>query len=182
MATGLGREHDLNDIESIRNIWPVQQPKPLFGCADDALLLDEVDRLARRAEQVRRSAFHFNEDENIGATVAADHIDLTSTPRLKVSIQNLVPVSAEEMSGQVFTARAENEVMRDSAAAIALLKKAGNKSAPPVRKISDGSHKAREFEAARDVPESRNPCCFRSRSAGTPHAKGASYGLWLLWQ
>ena len=104
MATGLGREHDLNDIESIRNIWSVQQPKPLFGCADDALLLDEVDGLTRRAEQVRRSAFHFNEDEYIGAAVAADNIDLTSAPRLKVSIQNLVAVPAEEMSSQVFTA------------------------------------------------------------------------------
>ena len=86
MATGLGREHDLNDIESIRDLRPIQQPKPLFGRADDAFLLDEVDGLTRRAEQVRRSAFHFNEYENIGATVAADNIDLTSSPRLKVSI------------------------------------------------------------------------------------------------
>jgi hypothetical protein len=86
MATRLGREHDLNDIESIRDIRPVQQPKPLFGRADDAFLLDEVDGLTRRAERVRRSAFHFNKDENIGATVATDNIDLTSSPRLKVSI------------------------------------------------------------------------------------------------
>jgi len=74
------------DIESIRDIRPVQQPKPLFGRADDAFLLDEVDGLTRRAKQVCRSAFHFNKNENIGATVAADNIDLTSSPRLKVSI------------------------------------------------------------------------------------------------
>ena len=86
MATGLGREHDLNDIESIRDLRLIQQPKPLFGRADDAFLLDEVDGLTRRAEQVRRSAFHFNEYENILATVAADNIDLTSSPRLKVSV------------------------------------------------------------------------------------------------
>jgi len=39
-----------------------------------------------RAEQVRRPAFHLNEDENIGAAVAADNVDFASSPRLKVSI------------------------------------------------------------------------------------------------
>jgi hypothetical protein len=86
MAPGPRRENDLNDIESIRNVWSVQQPKPLFRCADNTFLLDKVDGLMRRAEQVRRPAFHLNEDENIGAAVAADNVDFASSPRLKISI------------------------------------------------------------------------------------------------
>lgn len=86
MTSGPRREHDVNNIESVRNVGPVQQPEPFFGSADNSLLLGEVNGFMRRAKQVCTPAFYFNENENIGAIVAAYYIDFATPPRLEVTI------------------------------------------------------------------------------------------------
>ncbi|MGA8656472.1 MAG: hypothetical protein WB586_10015 [Chthoniobacterales bacterium] len=80
MTSGPGREYDLNNIESICDVRPVQQAKPFFGCADDSLLLGEVDGLMRGAKQVCRPGLYLNEHENVSATVTANNVDFAASP------------------------------------------------------------------------------------------------------
>ncbi len=125
-------DNHLDDVETKKNVGIIQEPQPGEPAAGYAVLFVAIDRIERSAEIFARARFYL--DENKCVVVAADDVDLAAAAATKIPVENFVTISSQKAARQFLAARAELEML-----GIRTRKPA----APPVRKIGDGSDKAR---------------------------------------
>ena len=127
---------DFHDIESEKDVGIVEHPQPGQAAARNAFLFLSIDGRDWPAKILPRARLYFDEYERV--VIPADNVDLPAAAPLKITVENLVPVTPQESTRQLLAVRAAPEMDR-----FPRVPQEREVVAPPVRKIGDGSGKVR---------------------------------------
>ena len=125
------RQHNLNDVESKKNVGIVEQPKPGEPAHRNSFTLVAPQCVERPSEIFVRARFHF--DENQRVAIATDDVDFAAAPAAEIAVENFVTAPPKKATGEIFAAFAAPQMRR-------LRFRARNRKAvaPPAQTIGDG--------------------------------------------
>ena len=127
----------------------IQHSQPVEATARNALLLLPIDRFDRSAKIFPRACFYFHKHQRV--VVATDDVDLATAAPLEIAVKNFVALTPQEAAGQLLAVSAAPKMLRSGRDP-----REQEAAAPPVRKIGDGSDKARIHGVSRDAVQCSN--------------------------
>jgi hypothetical protein len=175
-----GFHQHLDDIESIGNARIVQQSEPLLGATNDPVLLFSGHSGVRRAEGIGGARFHFDKDQCLFTSIAANQIDFAASFRSEVLVEHSKSIPAEIVGSQFFALSTECQMGRGKSPANRSWPDSNGKestSEQPARMSADESDKVRESGGFQDAQAFHSLCSAQNRIAGTRNATFSSYGL-----
>ena len=143
--------NDFHDVETKENVGVIQHSQPVKTAARDAFLLLSIDCFDWPAEIFPSARFYFHENQRV--LIATDDVDLAAAASFEVAVENLIAVTPQEAAGQFLATGAAPEMLRPRRGL-----REREAAAPPVRKIGDGSDKARIHEVSRDGSQCSTLC------------------------
>jgi hypothetical protein len=179
MHEGNRFHQNLYHVESVGDSGITQHPQPLFGAADDAILLFERDSVVWWTKCVRSTSFYFDEYQCRGTAITANQVDFTAPFGAKIPVQYAVAISAEVICGNSLSLPTQSEVSGSTAPPELLLPASSeneNRSEQPAQTTADELGTDRGSEVSRCAPVFHNLCSGETHRAGTRCAIFASYG------
>jgi hypothetical protein len=134
-------KENLDHIEAKENLRVIQFAEPGVRSPYDEFLFRPVDGAGRFPELTLGSRFHFSKDECID--VAIDDVDLTSSVRSKIPIQDLPPGSSQFLRRETFPRRADESVPFPSTHRVSIRKPRNRVEfpiEPPIPKLIEKFH------------------------------------------
>lgn len=138
---------NLDDIETKKNVWIVEEPQPGQGPASDSFLLVAIHGIKRTAEIFAGPGFHFDKNERV--FVAADDVDLAPAATAKITIEDFVAAPAQKPASQFLPPTPKPKMLGT---------RRRKPAAPPVRKIGDESDKVRAHAILSGAVPCRSLC------------------------
>ena len=151
MGARVLRNNDFHDVETKENVGVIQHSQPVKTAARDASLLLSIDRFDWPTEIFPSARFYLHENQRV--VLAADDVDLAAAASFEVAVENFVAVTPQEAAGQFLPASPAPEMLRPRRGL-----REQEAAAPPVRKIGDGSDKARIHGVSGDAVQCSNLC------------------------
>lgn len=173
-------QQHLYDIKSIGNPGIIQHSEPFFCASHDSLLLGSCHPRMGWSKCVGGACFHFNENQCLCPSIAANQIDFATPFRSEISVEDPKPIPAEILSRHFFAGSPDRQMARNKLSANYSWPKSTEKektSEQPARMSADESRKVRESVGSQGAPAFHSLCFGRSRIAGTRYAISSSYGL-----
>jgi hypothetical protein len=173
-------DQHLYDIESVGNARIVQHSKPLLGATNDPVLLFSGHPGVRRTEGIGGARLHFDKDQCLFASIAANQIDFAASFRSEVPVEDSESIPAEIFGGHFFALLTERQMKRGKSPTHHSWPDSNGKestSEKPVRMSADGSDKVRESGDFQDAPAFHSLCSAQNCIAGTLDATFSSYDL-----
>ncbi len=144
-------DDNLHDVEAEKYFRVLQHTEPGECAARNSLLFCAVDGFQWPAEIFARAGFYFDEHERV--IVSAYNVDFAATAPTEIAKQNFITATLQEPARQFLAPRAAPEMT-----GLGRFRPGQEAVAPLVRKIGDGSDKARIHEASKDAVLFRNLC------------------------
>lgn len=137
----------LDNIESEKDVWVVEQAKPGQAAERNTLSFRSAHGFYRPAIIFTGPRFHFHEDKRV--VIATNHIDLAAAASAKIPIENFVAVPPQETAGQLFAARTQPKMPGP---------RTRKPAAPLVQTTGDGLDRGQTHEVYSGVNQFRNLC------------------------
>ena len=176
----VGFHQHLHHIESVGHPRVIQHSEPFFCPADDPVFLSSCHSRVRRTECVSGARFHFNENQCLFPSIAANQIDFAASSRSEIPVEDSKSISAEVIGGHFFALSAERQMGRGKSSPNDSSPESNGKentSEQPARMSADESHKGRESVSFQGAPAFHSLCSGQNCIAETRDAIFSSYGL-----